>query len=85
MPSARAATVRIEPEVLEERADAKALLGDIGFRKARYVLNQEKWVEPFHYRLYYKVNGKVFVASPNPVRAPTSGCQTAGYGLTGGT
>lgn len=40
-PNARAPTVKIEPEVLEEQADAKALLDDIGFRKARYVLNQK--------------------------------------------
>jgi peptidoglycan pentaglycine glycine transferase (the first glycine) len=32
-------TVKIEPEVLEERQDAKALLEGIGFRKARYDLN----------------------------------------------
>jgi lipid II:glycine glycyltransferase (peptidoglycan interpeptide bridge formation enzyme) len=32
-------TVKIEPEVLEERQDAKALLEEIGFRKARYDLN----------------------------------------------
>jgi peptidoglycan pentaglycine glycine transferase (the first glycine) len=32
-------TVKIEPEVLEEREDVKSLLGDIGFCKARYDLN----------------------------------------------
>ena len=32
-------TVKIEPEVFEERTDVKALLHDIGFRKARYDLN----------------------------------------------
>ena len=32
-------TIKIEPEVLEERQDVKALLGEIGFRKARYDLN----------------------------------------------
>ncbi|HZC18518.1 MAG TPA: peptidoglycan bridge formation glycyltransferase FemA/FemB family protein, partial [Rubrobacteraceae bacterium] len=32
-------TVKIEPEVLEEQKDVKALLGEIGFRKARYDLN----------------------------------------------
>jgi len=34
-------TVKIEPEVLEEREDVKTLLGDIGFRKARYDLNMK--------------------------------------------
>ena len=34
-------TVKIEPEVLEEQKDVKALLGEIGFRKARYDLNQK--------------------------------------------
>ena len=34
-------TVKIEPEVLEEQRDAKALLEGIGFRKARYDLNQK--------------------------------------------
>jgi lipid II:glycine glycyltransferase (peptidoglycan interpeptide bridge formation enzyme) len=34
----RAHTVKIEPEVLEGREDIKALLADIGFRKARYDL-----------------------------------------------
>ncbi len=32
-------TVKIEPEVLEEQKDVKTLLGEIGFRKARYDLN----------------------------------------------
>ena len=32
-------TLKIEPEVLEGRRDVKALLDDIGFRKARYDLN----------------------------------------------
>jgi peptidoglycan pentaglycine glycine transferase (the first glycine) len=32
-------TIKIEPEVLEEQKDAKALLESIGFRKARYDLN----------------------------------------------
>jgi peptidoglycan pentaglycine glycine transferase (the first glycine) len=32
-------TVKIEPEVLERHKDVKALLGGIGFRKARYDLN----------------------------------------------
>jgi peptidoglycan pentaglycine glycine transferase (the first glycine) len=32
-------TVKIEPEVLEEREDVKSLLGDMGFCKARYDLN----------------------------------------------
>ena len=34
-------TVKIEPEVLEQQKDVKALLGEIGFRKARYDLNQK--------------------------------------------
>jgi lipid II:glycine glycyltransferase (peptidoglycan interpeptide bridge formation enzyme) len=34
-------TVKIEPEVLEQHEDVKALLGGIGFRKARYDLNQK--------------------------------------------
>ena len=34
-------TVKIEPEVLEEQKEVKALLGEIGFRKARYDLNQK--------------------------------------------
>ena len=34
-------TVKIEPEVLEEQRDAKALLERIGFCKARYDLNQK--------------------------------------------
>ena len=34
-------TVKIEPEVLEQHEDVKALLGRIGFRKARYDLNQK--------------------------------------------
>ena len=34
-------TVKIEPEVLEEQQDAKALLEGIGFRKARCDLNQK--------------------------------------------
>nr|MBA2711958.1 peptidoglycan bridge formation glycyltransferase FemA/FemB family protein [Rubrobacteraceae bacterium] len=35
-------TVKIEPEVLEEQSDVKALLlGGLGFRKARYDLNQK--------------------------------------------
>jgi lipid II:glycine glycyltransferase (peptidoglycan interpeptide bridge formation enzyme) len=34
-------TVKIEPEVLEQQRDAKALLKGIGFRKARYDLNQK--------------------------------------------
>jgi peptidoglycan pentaglycine glycine transferase (the first glycine) len=34
-------TVKIEPEVPEQRRDAKALLKGIGFRKARYDLNQK--------------------------------------------
>jgi peptidoglycan pentaglycine glycine transferase (the first glycine) len=33
-------TIKVEPEVLEEQ-DAKALLEGIGFRKARYDLNQK--------------------------------------------
>jgi lipid II:glycine glycyltransferase (peptidoglycan interpeptide bridge formation enzyme) len=32
-------TVKIEPDVLEEQKDIKTLLGEIGFRKARYDLN----------------------------------------------
>jgi peptidoglycan pentaglycine glycine transferase (the first glycine) len=32
-------TVKIEPEVLEQQKDVKALLGEIGFHKARYDLN----------------------------------------------
>ena len=32
-------TVKIEPEVLEQQKDVKALLDEIGFRKARYDLN----------------------------------------------
>ena len=32
-------TVKIEPEVLEGRKGVKAILGEIGFRKARYDLN----------------------------------------------
>lgn len=32
-------TVKIEPEVLDECSDIKAMLGDLGFRKARYDLN----------------------------------------------
>jgi lipid II:glycine glycyltransferase (peptidoglycan interpeptide bridge formation enzyme) len=32
-------TVKIEPEVLEQQKDIKALLGRLGFRKARYDLN----------------------------------------------
>ena len=32
-------TVKIEPEVLEQQKDVKDLLGDTGFRKARYDLN----------------------------------------------
>jgi len=32
-------TVKIEPEVLDHRTDVKALLGEIGFQKARYDLN----------------------------------------------
>ena len=32
-------TVKIEPEVPDERLDVKALLDDLGFRKARYDLN----------------------------------------------
>lgn len=32
-------TVKIEPEVLEEQEGVKTLLGEIGFRKARYDLN----------------------------------------------
>jgi lipid II:glycine glycyltransferase (peptidoglycan interpeptide bridge formation enzyme) len=34
-------TVKIEPEVLEQQKDVKALLGEIGFRKSRYDLNQK--------------------------------------------
>ncbi len=34
-------TVKIEPEVLEERKDVKDLLKEIGFQKARYDLNQK--------------------------------------------
>jgi peptidoglycan pentaglycine glycine transferase (the first glycine) len=34
-------TVKIEPEVLEEQQDVKALLGEVGFRKARYDLSQK--------------------------------------------
>ena len=34
-------TVKIEPEVLERRKDVKALLGEIGFRKARYDLHDK--------------------------------------------
>src|SRR5215210_8977801 len=34
-------TIKIEPEVLEEREDVKSLLGDIAFRKARYDLNMK--------------------------------------------
>jgi peptidoglycan pentaglycine glycine transferase (the first glycine) len=34
-------TVKIEPEALEQHEDVKALLGRIGFRKARYDLNQK--------------------------------------------
>ena len=34
-------TIKIEPEVLEDQKDAKALLQEIGFRKARYDLNQK--------------------------------------------
>jgi lipid II:glycine glycyltransferase (peptidoglycan interpeptide bridge formation enzyme) len=32
-------TVKIEPEVLEQRKDVKTLLADTGFRKARYDIN----------------------------------------------
>jgi lipid II:glycine glycyltransferase (peptidoglycan interpeptide bridge formation enzyme) len=32
-------TVKIEPEVLDQRKDVKILLDDLGFRKARYDLN----------------------------------------------
>ncbi|HZY56687.1 MAG TPA: GNAT family N-acetyltransferase, partial [Rubrobacteraceae bacterium] len=32
-------TIKIEPEVLEQHKDVKALLGEIGFRKSRYDLN----------------------------------------------
>ena len=32
-------TVKIEPEVLEDRAELRSLFGKIGFRKARYDLN----------------------------------------------
>ena len=34
-------TIKIEPEVLEQHKEVKALLGEIGFRKARYDLNQK--------------------------------------------
>jgi peptidoglycan pentaglycine glycine transferase (the first glycine) len=34
-------TVKIEPEVLEQQKDVKALLGEIGFHKSRYDLNQK--------------------------------------------
>ena len=34
-------TVKIEPEVIEEQKDTKALLGEIGFQKARYDLNHK--------------------------------------------
>jgi len=34
-------TVKIEPEVLEKQEYVKVLLGEIGFRKARYDLNQK--------------------------------------------
>jgi peptidoglycan pentaglycine glycine transferase (the first glycine) len=34
-------TIKIEPEVLEEQKDVKAILGEIGFRKARYDLNMK--------------------------------------------
>jgi peptidoglycan pentaglycine glycine transferase (the first glycine) len=34
-------TVKIEPEVLEQQKDVKALLKGIGFRKSRYDLNQK--------------------------------------------
>ncbi len=34
-------TVKIEPKVLERRKDVKALLGNIGFRNARYNLNDK--------------------------------------------
>ena len=34
-------TVKIEPEVQEHQTDVKALLDEIGFRKARYDLNQK--------------------------------------------
>ncbi len=34
-------TVKIEPEVPEKRMDVKELLGDIGFRQARWDLNQK--------------------------------------------
>lgn len=32
-------TVKVEPEILSEQEDVKALLGSVGFRKARYDLN----------------------------------------------
>ena len=34
-------TIKIEPEVLEEQKDVKGILGEIGFRKARYDLNMK--------------------------------------------
>jgi peptidoglycan pentaglycine glycine transferase (the first glycine) len=34
-------TIKIEPEVLEEQKDVKAILGEVGFRKARYDLNMK--------------------------------------------
>ena len=34
-------TLKIEPEVIEEQKDTKALLGEIGFQKARYDLNHK--------------------------------------------
>ena len=34
-------TIKIEPEVLEEQKDVKGIIGEIGFRKARYDLNMK--------------------------------------------
>ncbi len=55
-------TVKIEPEVLERRKDVKSLLGEIGFRKARYDLNDKTTMvvdlEPSEEELLARMKGK---------------------------
>src|SRR4028119_249859 len=55
-------TIKIEPEVLERRKDVKSLLGEIGFRKARYDLNDKTTMvvdlEPSEEELLARMKGK---------------------------
>ena len=89
-------TVKVEPEVLEEQKDTKALLGEIGFQKARYDLNHKTTMildlSPSEEELLARMKGKtrynVRLAARKGVGVEETGFEEAWdtfYGLLEGT